>query len=95
MLISSCGDEVVADVSVLLIKTHARCTGPGLHRDGASSKSPTCPISFGHQPRQAARGFGPGEVVVLKGLCRWSDKGSPYIPDVLNFAHIAPGILSS
>lgn len=80
-------------VCVLLIKTHAWCTG--LQRDGASSKSPTCPISFGHQPRQAAGGFGPGEVVVLKGLCRWSDKGSLYIPDVLNFAHIAPGILSS
>lgn len=93
VLISSCGVEVIADACVLLIKIHASCTG--LHRDGVSSKSPTCPISFGHQPRQAAGDFGSGEVVVLKGLCCWSNKGFLCIPDVLNFAHISPWILSA
>lgn len=85
---SLCELARVVCVCVLLIKIHASCTG--LHRDGVSSKSPTCPISFGHQPRQAAGDFGSGEVVVLKGLCCWSNKGFLCIPDVLNFAHISP-----
>lgn len=58
MLIKSCGDQVATDVCVLLTKSHASCRGQ--HRDGEYSISPTCPVSFSHQPRQAAGDFGSG-----------------------------------
>lgn len=49
----------------------------------------TCPVSFGHQPREAATDFGSGEVVVLERLYCWSNKRLLGVPGVLNFTHIS------
>lgn len=73
---------------VLVMKSRASFRGQ--HGDVVYSKSPTCPVSFSHQPCQAAGDFGSGKVVVLEGLYCWSNKGFLNIPDVLNFAHISP-----
>ena len=53
----------------------------------SSGNAPTCPISFGQQPCEAATDFGSGEVIVLKRLNCWSNEGLLNIPDVLNFTH--------
>lgn len=49
----------------------------------------TCPVSFGHQPCEAATDFGSGEVVVLERLYCWSNKRLLGVPGILNFTHIS------
>lgn len=49
----------------------------------------TCPVSLGHQPREAATHFGSGEVVVLERLYCRSNERLLGVPGILNFTHIS------
>jgi len=52
-----------------------------------------CSKGFGHQPGQIAGDFGPGEIIVVKGLDGWNNERLSHLPGVCSIPHLSRRLL--
>lgn len=56
---------------------------------GRGKTALTCSKGFGHQPGQIAGDFGPGEIIVVKGLDGWNNERLLQLPGVRSIPHLS------
>lgn len=68
--------------------------GPHQEEEWREGVTPlTCPKGFGHQPGQIAGDFGPGEIIVVKGLDGWNNERLSHLPGVCSIPHLSRRLL--